>query len=310
VQISVVVPCYNEESVLRETAARLTALYSMLLAQGRISAASAIYFIDDGSKDRTWQLIEELAHQQPSIRGIKLSRNRGHQIALLAGLLSAPGDAVISVDADMQDDVGAIAEMVAAHAAGAHIVYGVRRRRDTDSFLKRFTAERYYALLTLFGVEIVFNHADFRLLSRRAIEALSEYREVNVFLRGLIPQLGFSTSIVYYDRAERFAGVSKYPVGKILSLAWNGITSFSAVPLRLITNLGFLISLGSVGVALWALGVKLFTNAAVPGWASTVIPIYFLGGIQLFSIGIIGEYVAKIYLESKRRPRYFIDKTV
>ena len=309
-QISVVVPCYNEESVLRETAARLTALYSMLLAQGRISAASAIYFIDDGSKDRTWQLIEELAHQQPSIRGIKLSRNRGHQIALLAGLLSAPGDAVISVDADMQDDVGAIAEMVAAHAAGAHIVYGVRRRRDTDSFLKRFTAERYYALLTLFGVEIVFNHADFRLLSRRAIEALSEYREVNVFLRGLIPQLGFSTSIVYYDRAERFAGVSKYPVGKILSLAWNGITSFSAVPLRLITNLGFLISLGSVGVALWALGVKLFTNAAVPGWASTVIPIYFLGGIQLFSIGIIGEYVAKIYLESKRRPRYFIDKTV
>ena len=309
-QLSVVVPCYNEEPVLNETAERLSALLAGLTAQGKIGAGSAVYFVDDGSRDGTWALIERLAQQRPCIHGIKLSRNRGHQLALLAGLMSVEGDAVITVDADLQDDLGAIVPMIDAFAAGADIVYGVRSDRRSDSFLKRWTAERYYALLAGFGVEIVFNHADYRLLSRRAIDALSQYREVNVFLRGLIPQLGFSTSIVHYDRAKRFAGESKYPVNKMFMLAWDGVTSFSAVPLRLITKLGFVISLGSLAVGLWALGVRLFTERAVPGWASTVAPIYFLGGIQLLSIGIIGEYVAKNYLESKQRPRFFIDKRV
>lgn len=309
-RLSIIVPCYNEEAVLNETAVRLIELLAGLIGQGKVSNTSEIYFVDDGSHDRTWPTIEQLAGRDSTVRGIKLSRNRGHQLALLAGLLTVPGDAVISIDADLQDDLSAIEGMVDAHAAGAEIVYGVRKRRRTDSVLKRFTAERCYALLAGIGVEIVFNHADFRLLGRQAIDALSQFGEVNLFLRGLIPQLGFSTTTVYYDRAERFAGESKYPARRMLALAWDGITSFSAVPLRLITGLGFLISLGSLAVAVWAICVRLFTTAAVPGWASTVVPMYLLGGIQLLSIGIIGEYLAKTYMESKRRPRFFIEKTV
>ncbi|HEY3808447.1 MAG TPA: glycosyltransferase family 2 protein [Steroidobacteraceae bacterium] len=310
VRLSLVVPCYNEAAVIDETAARLTAVMDQLHARDRIDSASEIYFVDDGSRDETWQRIELLAQRYPGVRGIKLSRNRGHQVALLAGLLTVPGDAVISLDADLQDDPNAIEAMLEAHAAGAQIVYGIRRSRRSDSAFKRFTAERCYALLAAIGVDIVFNHADFRLLGRRALDALSEFSEANLFLRGLVPQLGFPIASVYYDRAPRFAGETKYPTRRMLSLAWDGITSFSAVPLRMITTMGFIISIGSLAVATWAICVRLFTIEAVPGWASTVVPMYLLGGIQLLSLGIIGEYLAKTYLESKRRPRYFIEKTL
>jgi polyisoprenyl-phosphate glycosyltransferase len=310
VQLSVVVPCYNEEQVLLETASRLASLLSTLVDAEKITESSRIFFVDDGSKDRTWQLIENAASGNGRIGGIKLSRNRGHQIALLAGLLTVPGDVVISVDADLQDDLQAIEKMIDAHRDGARIVYGVRSRRTTDSWLKRSTAEWYYLLLSKCGVEVVFNHADYRLMDRCAIDALSAFGEANVFLRGLIPQLGYRTATVYYERNARFAGHSKYTLSKMLALAWDGITSFSAVPLRFITAVGSLISLGSLGVSIWAIFVRLFTTHAVPGWASTVIPMYFLGGIQLLSIGIIGEYVAKIYMESKQRPKFFVEKTV
>ena len=309
-ELSIVVPCYNEEAVLEETAARLLQRVADLVAAGKIASSSRIYFVDDGSRDGTWPLIKSLAVRHPSVKGIKLSRNRGHQVALLAGLLTVPGDVVISVDADLQDDLAAISAMVDAHLAGAQIVYGVRKRRETDSRFKRITAEIYYKLLASLGVEIVFNHADYRLMGRAALNALATYGESNIFLRGLIPQLGFSTSTVYYDRGERFAGESKYPLRKMLALAWNGITSFSAAPLRFITALGFLVSLGSLLVTAWALYARLFGHTAVPGWASTVLPIYFLGGIQLLSIGMIGEYVAKTYMESKRRPRFIIETVI
>jgi polyisoprenyl-phosphate glycosyltransferase len=309
-QISIVVPCFNEQEVLPETIARLTQLLSSLAATHGASVHSALYFVDDGSSDSTWAIIEAAAAQDQRVHGIKLSRNRGHQLALLAGLLTVPGDAVVSVDADLQDDLAAIPAMVSNFRAGSDIVFGVRRKRTVDTLFKRLSAEGYYRILKWLGVEVVFNHADYRLLSRRALEALGDYSEVNMFLRGIISQLGFRTSIVYYERQERFAGESKYPLRKMLALAWNGVTSFSAAPLRAITSLGFLVSLASIGVTLWALTVRIFTDRAVPGWASTVVPIYFLGGVQLLSIGMVGEYVAKIYAESKRRPRYFIDRTI
>lgn len=308
-ELSLVVPCYNEESVLPETAKRLSELMQRLVRTGVVAASSHVYFVDDGSKDRTWPLIEALAAGDPLFKGIKLSRNYGHQFAVLAGLLTVPGDAVISVDADLQDDLGAIELMLAEHARGSEIVYGIRKRRDTDTFMKRATAEGYYKLLKWLGVEIVFNHADYRLMGRRALTALEAYGEVNVFLRGLIPQIGFPTSSVYYDRMERFAGESKYPLRKMLALAWNGVTSFSAAPLRFITGAGLVIALISMGLSVWALWIRLF-GQAVPGWASSVVPIYFLGGLQLFATGLIGEYMAKTYLESKRRPRFFIEKTI
>lgn len=310
VQLSIVVPCYNEQEVLPETASRLRALLRDLIGRGRVGEQSAIWFVDDGSRDRTWPLIEALAAEDRLIRGIKLSRNRGHQNALLAGLATATGEVVISVDADLQDDLGAIERMLDEHERGAQIVYGVRQRRATDSFFKRVTAEGYYRLLHLLKVDVVFNHADYRLLSRSALNALLEYREVNLFLRGIIPQLGFRTAQVMYDRAERFAGETKYPLRKMLSLAWNGTTSFSAAPLRLFTGLGIIISLVSFAITLWALYVRLVEGAALPGWTSTVVPIYFLGGIQLLALGMIGEYLAKIYMETKARPRYVIEKIV
>ncbi len=309
-ELSVVVPCYNEESVLPETAKRLVSLLQHLITSRAVTASSRIFFVDDGSKDQTWALIETLASQEPMIKGIKLSRNCGHQIAVLAGLLTVPGSAVITVDADLQDDLDAIEAMIRAHQAGSEIVYGIRRSRRTDTWMKRFTAEAYYRFLAFLGVEIVFNHADYRLMGRRSLTALAAYDEANVFLRGLIPQLGFRTSTVYYDRSERFAGESKYPLRKMLALAWDGVTSFSAAPLRFITALGFVIAFGSFILTVWALWVRLFGHSAVPGWASSVVPIYFLGGLQLFSIGLIGEYLAKTYLESKRRPRFIIETTV
>ena len=304
------VPCFDEEQVLPETARRLETVIVELKARGKMAAASSVYFIDDGSRDRTWAVVESLACAHGFVRGIKLSRNRGHQNALLAGLFAAEGDVVISIDADLQDDVAAIEAMLDAHAAGNEIVYGVRKSRDNDTLFKRGTAKGFYSLLHRMGVEAISNHADYRLMSRRAIEALREFREVNLYLRGIIPQLGFASSIVHYDRGDRFAGETKYPLGKMLSLAWQGVTSFSAVPLRLITGIGLVVSLGSFAVTLWALYIRIFTSGAVPGWASTVLPIYFLGGIQLLCIGIIGEYLAKIYMETKGRPRYVIERTV
>lgn len=310
IKLAIVVPCYNEEQVLPETTRRLSELLQRLADSGKVSDSSRIYFVDDGSRDQTWPLIEQLAQANPLIKGIKLSRNRGHQNALLSGLMNAEGDVVISVDADLQDDLDAIVEMLNAHSQGSDVVYGVRSRRDTDTFFKRFTAQAYYKLLQIMGVDVVFDHADYRLLSRRAIEALQGYEETNLFLRGIIPTLGFKSAKVYYERHERFAGESKYPVHKMLALAIEGITSFSPMPLRMIAAFGIFVTIISAFLGLWAVVVRLFTDSAVPGWASTAVPIYFLGGLQLLGIGVIGEYLAKVYMEVKRRPRYIIEKII
>lgn len=309
-RLAIVVPCYNEEEVLPETNRRLLALLSRLVDLALINAASGVHYVDDGSRDGTWALVESLAAADTRVHGIKLARNRGHQFALLAGLLSVEGDAVVSIDADLQDDVAVIENMVREYLGGAEVVYGVRHSRETDSVFKRRTALFYYDLMQRMGVDLVHNHADFRLLGRRALEVLRQYDEVNMFLRGIVPLIGFKAASVKYDRAERFAGVSKYPLRKMLTFALEGVTSFSIVPLRLITVLGFLISLFSFAMILFVLYGAFFRNLAVPGWASSVIPIYLLGGIQLLSIGILGEYVAKIYLETKRRPRFVIDRII
>ena len=305
--VSLVLPCYNEEEVLPETTSRLIALLEGMKAAGAIAASSAIFYVDDGSKDRTWDMITELATKGAGVCGIKLTRNRGHQNALLCGLMTAPGDVLISLDADLQDDLAAIPKMIDSYKQGNEIVFAVRSRRDTDSFLKRFTAESYYKMLAFLGVKIIYNHADFRLLSRRATELLRDYDETHLFLRGLVLELGLKTAVVYFERAKRFAGESKYPLSKMISLAWQGVTSFTAYPLRLITGAGVAISVGSLGMATWALLVRLMTDQALPGWASVVIPMYFLGGVQLMSLGIIGEYVAKIYESSKNRPRFHVE---
>jgi glycosyltransferase involved in cell wall biosynthesis len=309
-QLSIVSPCYNEEAVLPETIRRLSALLDRLTVGGKLDPArSGIYFVDDGSRDATWALIEQASARDARIHGVKLSRNCGHQAALLAGLQSAPGDAIISVDADLQDDIDAMEAMLDRFVAGDDIVYGVRNDRRSDSMFKRATAVCYYRLLAWMGVELTFNHADYRLMSRRVVDCLQQYQEVNLFLRAIVPTLGFRASTVEYRRAERFAGESKYPLGKMIKLALNGITSFSAFPLHLITLIGLVTFLGSMFLGLWALAVRLFGNA-FPGWASTVVPMYFLGGVQLLCTGIIGEYLSKIYLEVKGRPRYFIEKVL
>jgi len=308
--LSIVVPCYNEQDVLRATAATLLSVLDTLIANGEAAASSAVYFIDDGSRDRTWAIISELSAANARSHGIKLSRNYGHQNALLAGLLTIPGDALISIDADLQDDATAMRGMLAEYAAGADVVYGVRRQRQSDSWFKRLSAAMYYRLARLMGVRLVFNHADYRLLSRRAIETLGQYQERNVFLRGIVPQLGFESAVVQYDRGPRAAGESKYPLWKMLKFAAEGITSFSAVPLKLITLLGLLVSLASFATAMWALSIRLFSRSAVPGWTSTVVPLYFLGGLQLLCVGIVGQYLAKIYIETKARPRYTIEKVI
>lgn len=306
--LTIVVPCYNEEAVLPETNKRLLSLLDQLQDQGKVSNHSRIYFVDDGSRDRTWTLVEEQAVHDSRIHGIKLSRNRGHQNALLAGLLTVGGDIVVSIDADLQDDISVIEKMVDAYHEGNDVVYGVRKERDTDTLFKRGTAETYYKLLKWMGVDVVFNHADYRLMSRRALEALKEYNEVNLFLRGVIPTIGFPFSVVTYDRNERFAGESKYPLHKMVALAVDGITSFSALPLRMIAGLGIIIFLLSLIISIWVVWVRFISGDAIPGWASSVLPMYFLGGVQLLSIGIVGEYVAKIYMETKQRPRFIIEK--
>lgn len=309
-RLGIVVPCYNEQEVLPETSHRLLELLDRMQTVGLVTSDSSLYFVDDGSKDSTWALIETLAGKDGRVHGIKLSRNRGHQNALLAGLFGAEGDALISIDADLQDDVSVIEEMVRKHSQGIEIVYGVRRSRASDTGFKRGTAELYYKLMAAMGVDIVYNHADFRLLGRRALECLGCYAEVNLFLRGIIPLIGFPADTVYYDRVERFAGESKYPLRRMLSLAVDGITSFSIMPLRIISALGLMVCAFSVFMILWVGYGRIFLDTALPGWASTVIPTYFLGGVQLLSIGVLGEYVAKIYMETKRRPRYFIEKVL
>ncbi len=308
--LTIVVPCFNEAEVLPETARRLELLLDELIGAGRVTPCSHACFVDDGSTDQTWAIIRRLRTASGRFSGLKLSRNRGHQAALMAGLLEAQGDVVVSVDADLQDDLDAIRAMLHAQRRGADIVYGVRATRAADTAAKRISAHLYYRLLQCLKVEVVFDHADFRLMTRRVIEALRQYDESNLFLRALIPQLGFGVEIVTYERAERFAGASKYPVGKMLALALEGVTSFSTRPLRIITALGCLMSLFALGLTIWALLVWLVFAATVPGWASTVIPIYLVCGVQLLSMGVIGEYVGKIYLETKRRPRYHIAETL
>jgi glycosyltransferase involved in cell wall biosynthesis len=309
-QLTMVLPSYNEEAVLQETTKRLLVIFEDLIKKEKIDNSSRICFVDDGSKDKTWNIIEQLSQDNLHVSGIKLSRNRGHQNALLAGLFSVEGDIVISIDADLQDDINIIEQMIDSYSSGNDIVYAVRKERTTDTAFKRATAEGFYKLMHLMGVDIVYNHADYRLMSRRAIEHLKEFEEVNLFLRAMVPLVGFQSGKVYYDRAERFAGESKYPLKKMLSFAWDGITSFSVIPLRLITAAGFLIFIATIIMSLWVLGVKLFSQEAVPGWASTVLPIYFIGGIQVFSLGIVGEYIGKIYMETKKRPRFIIEKIV
>jgi polyisoprenyl-phosphate glycosyltransferase len=308
--LSIVIPCYNEEEVLPETADQIAAVLHRLISTRMVGADSHVIWVDDGSRDRTWPIIEELYRKSSLMRGLKLSRNRGHQNALLAGLLSATGDIVVSIDADLQDDPELIAEMVQANAAGADIVLGVRKSRATDSAFKRSTAELYYRSLRWMNIEIVHNHGDYRLLSRRAIEALRQYEESNLFLRALVMQLGFKSVVVSYERAPRFAGQSKYPLRKMIALALEGVTAFSTMPLRFITLLGFIVSSASFLLGAWALFVAFFAPDVVPGWASTVIPIYLVCGVQLICLGIMGEYIGRIYHETKRRPRYTIEATL
>jgi len=306
--LSIVVPCFNEEAVLRETYARLAALRQRLVAGGKISARSDIVFVDDGSRDRTWPIIDAWVLEGAPVVGVKLSRNCGHQNALLAGMSTAKGDAVITIDADLQDDEDAIEKMIDAFHEGHEVVYGVRARRDADTWFKRASARSFYCLMRALGVKTVFDHADYRLLSQRAIRYLEQFSEVNLFLRGVVPLLGLRSTTVRYDRRARFAGESKYPLRRMLEFALNGITSFSVAPLRAITLVGFVVSLACVGFAAWAVLVKLTSADAVPGWASTILPIYFLGGVQLFCAGVLGEYVGKIYMEIKRRPRFLIER--
>ncbi|MGA2886467.1 MAG: glycosyltransferase family 2 protein [Terracidiphilus sp.] len=308
-RLTIVVPCYNEEQALPETALRIGALFDELTREALIVEPS-IYFIEDGSADNTWSVIERLSAGDARIHGLKLSRNFGQQGAILAGLLTVPGEVLISLDADLQDNPTAIGEMIRSYVGGAEIVYGIRRTRKQDTFFKRTTAEGYYRLLQMMGVELVFNHADFRLLSRRVVEELRNCKESNLLLRGLIPQLGFHSAFVYYDRNARFAGETKYPLSKMISLAVNGITSFTEIPLKIITILGIFVSFFSFGLAAWALIAKLIHSASVPGWASIVIPLYMLGGIQLLCLGVIGQYLAKIYAEAKARPRFIVEKSV
>jgi len=311
IALAIVVPCFDEEEVLPETVERLAALRARLLAEGLVREESTVEFVDDGSRDGTWALIEAAARIFPWVHGIRLSRNWGHQRALLAGLLTVGGDAVVSVDADLQDDLSAIPEMIRRHAAGSEVVLGVRTSRRSDTLLKRWTAEGYYRVLAWCGANVTFNHADYRLLGRRALSALAEFGEVNLFLRGLVPLLGFSTAIVPYERRDRFAGTSKYPLRKMLALAWDGVTSLSSAPLRWVTAMGTFVSLLSFVLAIWALTLRLLAPGhVVVGWASTVVPLVFLGGVQLLGIGIIGEYVGKVYLEVKRRPRFVIERRI
>ena len=302
-----VIPCYNEEEVLPETSTRLLEKINTMINNEDISEKSKILFVNDGSKDKTWDIIEGLYNKNSIFSGVNLSRNKGHQNALLAGLTIAKehADMVISLDADLQDDINVIDEFVKEYYSGSDIVYGVRSSRKTDTFLKRTTALGYYKFMNRLGVDLIYNHADYRLMSKRAIEGLSEFKEVNLFLRGIVPLIGYKYSIVEYERHERFAGESKYPLKKMLAFAWDGITSFSIKPIRIITSLGFSIFILSLIALVYSLVVK-FMGKTQAGWTSLTISIWMIGGIQLLSLGVIGEYIGKIYNETKSRPRYII----
>ena len=308
-KLMVVIPCYNEEEVLPETSKRLVKKMADLEKKGLITPDSRVLLVNDGSRDRTWEMICELHKENPLFEGVKLSRNRGHQNALLAGLMTAKGrcDVSISMDADLQDDMDAMDRFLEKYEEGCDIVYGVRNKRDTDTFFKRETALMFYRLMKGLGVDITYNHADYRLMSNRALEALSQFEEVNLFLRGLAPLVGFQSDVVYYDRSERFAGESKYPFKKMLAFAIDGITSFSVKPLRLITTVGLVIFVVSLLMLLYAL-ISWITGNAVLGWTSTLASIWMIGGIQLLCMGVIGEYIGKIYNETKRRPRFIIER--
>ncbi|MEG2455151.1 MAG: glycosyltransferase family 2 protein [Oscillospiraceae bacterium] len=303
----IVLPCYNEEEVLPETSKRLKVKLESLMAAGKVSPQSRILFVNDGSKDRTWSIIQALHAACPLFCGVDLSRNRGHQNALLAGLTTAQtrADMVISMDADLQDDIDAVDEMVEKYLDGCDIVYGVRSSRKKDSFFKRFTAEGFYRMMNFLGANVVFNHADYRLMSRRALEGLAEFQEVNLFLRGIVPMIGYRSDTVLYERGERFAGESKYPLKKMLAFAFEGITSLSTKPIRIITGLGFLIFLASIGMLIYILA-RFFTGHTITGWASVACSVWAIGGLILLSLGVIGEYIGKIYLETKARPRFII----
>lgn len=306
-----VVPCYNEEDVLPETSQRLLAKMSQLISEGLVSVDSRILFVDDGSKDSTWSIIERLNRNEKYVSGLKLSRNRGHQNALLAGLLTAKefADVMISLDADLQDDINAIDSFVKEYYAGFDIVYGVRSTREKDTPFKRFTAEGFYKLMKMMGADVVYNHADYRLMSRRTVEALSGFRETNLFLRGMVPLVGFQSTTVGYERSKRFAGESKYPFHKMLSFAIDGILSFSVRPIKIITSLGFIVFAISIGMLIFFL-YSYSTGRAVEGWTTIVISTWAIGGLQLLAIGVIGEYIGKIYLETKSRPKYIIEKFI
>lgn len=306
----IVIPCYNEQEVLPVTSGMFLKKLQDLIAANKIDESSKVVFVNDGSKDNTWEIIQQLAKEEEHFEGICLSRNRGHQNALLGGLMTVKDrcDVTISIDCDGQDDINAMDAMVDAYLDGCEIVYGVRSKRDTDTFFKRFTAEGFYKLMNWMGAQVVFNHADYRLMSSRALNEFSNFKEVNIFLRGMVPLVGFKTTSVYYERAERIAGESHYPLKKMLALAFDGITSLSVKPIRLITSFGALVSVFSFIAVIWAI-VQAFLGKTVAGWASTTSIVCFMGGIQLLCLGIIGEYVGKIYMETKHRPRFIIGET-
>lgn len=307
----VVIPCYNEEAVLQETTKRLKEKLNTLIRKKIISNQSRVMYVNDGSKDNTWNIIKEINMQEDLFTGITLSRNKGHQNALVAGLMTAKeyADVIISMDADLQDDINAIDEMLDKYSDGCEIVYGVRSARKKDTFFKKITAEGFYKFMQIMGVDIVFNHADYRLTSKKVLEDFKDYKEVNLFLRGIFPLIGYKNDIVYYERAERFAGESKYPLKKMLNFAWDGITSFSVKPLRFVCTLGFLILLISVIIMTYALVQKIIGNV-VSGWTFLTISIWFIGGLQMLAVGIVGEYIGKIYNETKARPRYIIEENL
>lgn len=305
----VIIPCYNEEAVLHETANRLSIKMTKLMDSAKISKNSKVIFVNDGSKDKTWEIISEFHEKNRLFGGINLSRNRGHQNALLAGLMTVKdyADMTISMDADLQDDIDAIDEMVEKYLNGIDIVYGVRNSRKKDTFFKKATAEGFYKIMKFLGADTVFNHADYRLMSRRALEGLAEFKEVNLFLRGVIPMVGYSSDFVYYERGERFAGESKYPLKKMVAFAVEGITSLSIKPIRLITILGFIIFVISIGMLVYSF-VRHFMNQTIVGWTTLMVSVWAIGGLNLLSLGIVGEYIGKIYLETKERPRFIVEQ--
>ena len=308
-KLYMVIPCYNEEEVLPETSKRLREKINSLIEKGKIDKESRIVVVNDGSKDKTWEIIKTLHEEDPVFSGINLTRNRGHQNALLAGLMTVMdyADMAISMDADLQDDVDAIDEMIDKYLDGIDIVYGVRSSRAKDTFFKKATAEGFYKIMNSMGANTVFNHADYRLMSKRALEGLSQFQEVNLFLRGIVPMIGYPTDVVYYERGERFAGESKYPLGKMLSFAIEGITSLSTKPIRMITFLGFFIFLVSIGILIYSL-VRHFMGATIVGWTTLMVSVWGIGGLILLSLGVVGEYIGKIYLETKARPRFIVEQ--